>query len=188
YFDNKEHLIRTIWTEDILPKADEIFAREDLLHSENGILNAFSDYAKLVFSYRFFYAEGFILLRNDPEMMKIYKPRCQKLFALLNEIFTSWEETGIIKPINKASKKFLAENIYVVAQTWINLTDLLDEDPSEEELFSNAILHSYALLVPFFTSNAKERTLILLKKKGMLGDADTENFNDENASFFLEAE
>lgn len=168
YFDNKEHLIRDIWTENIITSVDMLFYREDFGHSENGILNFFDDYSKAIYKYRFFYAEAFALLHNDPIMTDLYKDRCEKLKAQMAKVMISWEETGIMKEISVAKKMLLIDNIWMVGQTWTSFASVTEEDLSYETICKDTVLHVYSLLAPYFTETAKKRIYVLLNKKGMI--------------------
>ena len=73
-----------------------LFFREDFGHSENGILNFFEDYSRAIYKFRFYYSEPYALLKNDPEMLDLYRPRCEKLIGQLRIVFENWIETGIM--------------------------------------------------------------------------------------------
>ena len=42
YFDNKEHLIRSIWEEMLAPKISDLFYKEDLKTKEEGLIDFLS--------------------------------------------------------------------------------------------------------------------------------------------------
>ncbi len=172
YFDNKEHLIRSIFTEDIIPNTDMLFFREDFGHSENGILNFFEDYLNKIYQYRFFYAEPYALLKNDPEMLEIYKPRCDKLINQLKTVFDNWIATGIIEEIDQMTKNFIADNIWTVGQTWPNFFRVVAGIEDPVRVNHEGVLHAYAIIAPYLTDAAHDRMLVLLEKKGILEEYD----------------
>jgi len=179
YFDNKEHLIRSIWTENIIPNTDMLFFREDFGHSENGILNFFEDYSRAIYKFRFYYSEPYALLKNDPEMLDLYRPRCEKLIGQLRVVFENWIETGIMEQTDEATKKFMADNIWTVGQTWPNFFSLVGGITDPEDINHEAVIHSYSIIAPQLTKSARERMLVLLEKKGITKNYDIETFSLE---------
>lgn len=168
YFDNKEHLIRDIWTEEIITSVDMLFYREDFGHSENGILNFFTDYSKSIYKYRFYYAEVFVLLKNDPIMKELYISRFNKLRNQLLSVMKSWEETGIMKTkTSKKRRELLVDDLWIIIQTWINFATTVTPTLSEGEVVNDSVVHVYSLLSPHFTDAAQNRISVLLKKKNI---------------------
>jgi AcrR family transcriptional regulator len=164
YFDNKEHLIRDLWTEDIITNIDMLFFREDFGHSENGILNFFMDYSRAIYKFRFYYAEVFVLLKNDPIMLDLYK------------VMDSWEETGIMNPLSVAEKKILAGNLWITVQTWTNFVATMNDKYDEKTISNDIVVHAYALLAPHFTYAARKRISVLMRKKGISEHLDMKEF------------
>lgn len=179
YFDNKEHLIRDIWNEDIITSVDMLFYREDFGHSENGILNFFNDYSRAVFKFRFYYAETFVLLKNDPVMMDLYQARAEKLHAQLIKVMGSWEETEIIHEITDGEKKLLTDNLWIISQIWPNYASVLQDFNDDDDILKDSVIHAYSLLSPYFTDSAKERMIVLMKKKGIADNIDFGDFDNK---------
>ncbi|MEA4922310.1 MAG: TetR/AcrR family transcriptional regulator [Eubacteriaceae bacterium] len=172
YFDNKEHLIRDIWTEDIITNVDMLFYREDFGHSENGILNFFDDYSKVIYKYRFFFAEVFALLKNDPILLDLYRPRCKKLLDQLMKVMNSWEETGIMNPLKPVQKKLLADALWIMGPCWTNFAAVVNDESEADRVSKDAVVHAYSLLAPNFTEAAKKRISVLMTKKGFASNLD----------------
>ncbi|MGI6203808.1 MAG: TetR/AcrR family transcriptional regulator [Anaerovoracaceae bacterium] len=170
YFINKEHLIRTIFEEQIMPNTDILFMREDLSHSENGILKFFEDYTKAVYRYRFFYAETYALLRTDPDLLEIYNPRCANLQERLMVAVDSWVETGIIEETSDTIKHFLVENLWTVGQTLPHYIEIVKGVSDPEVITKETVLHYFTIISPYLTKPARDRMIVLLKKKGFAGE------------------
>ncbi|MEE3362062.1 MAG: TetR/AcrR family transcriptional regulator [Anaerovoracaceae bacterium] len=170
YFINKEHLIRSIFEEEIMPNTDMLFMREDLSHSENGILKFFKDYTKAIYRYRFFYAETYAMLITDPELLEIYNPRCENLKERLMTAVDSWVETGIIEEITDTMKEFLVENLWTVGQTWPHYIEIVKGEHDPEKITKETVLHYFTIISPYLTVPARNRMIVLLKKKGFAGE------------------
>lgn len=170
YYENKEHLIRSIWEEIILKNTDMLFQREDFRHSENGILNFFDAYAKSIYKYRFYYTEIYSLLNNDEIMYKAYKERYINLINQLELVFSSWEETGISKTLSPIEKRLMAKNLWTVTQSSFNSISLLQNTASQKLVIKDLVLHSYAVISAALTDDAIKRMLILLKKKDFISE------------------
>ena len=109
YFTNKEHIIRSIWEEDMVPYSDHIYfdsAADNPLETLNTMMDQLMQYA---LKYKFFYAEQFTLFNNDALLQQMYRKRWDKLIEHLTEMFIVWQENGFMKPSSRAWKKELAE-------------------------------------------------------------------------------
>lgn len=161
YFDNKEHLIRSIWLEMLTPKSEELFYSEDLETKEEGLMNFFLQLSRTTYDYRFFYLELSAMLINDPELRRLYRERADKLMRRIDEIIAAWIDNGIMCPITPVSRNLLIQNCWTLSQTSITYVTLLNFSISPKEACDNIIQHLYALLHPYFTdeSQAKMRQL-----------------------------
>ena len=173
YYDNKEHLIKSIWEEDICPIIEKIFSREDFGHSENGILNLFNDYLNVMNTYRFFYMELYALLHNDPDLKTIYVEHFNKIKERMYVVFDAWTEIGIMKPAGSEVKSVFADNLWVIGQKWSDYADKMYGYKDQASIVKDTIIHISCMLAPYFTDQANERMQILLKNRGFLHD--TEN-------------
>lgn len=163
HFKNKEHIIRTIWSEEIVPRMDKIFYDKELMMSESGILQFFTRLVKYTYRYRFFYLEIYSLLLNDPELRQSYMERANALAGQIGIIFDTWISIGIMEPIGEAEKKFLSENCWTLGQTWITYAEITHKDAPIKEMALDEIMHIYHVLKPYFTDTANERIQRLME-------------------------
>lgn len=157
YFKNKEHIIRTIWDEEISKKMNAVFYDIELSMSENGILQFFKRIAKYTYKYRFFYLEIYSLLSNDPELKDAYMKRSSVLMDQIILIFDTWISIGIMKPITENEKKFLLQNCWTLGQIWITYSEIIHNNVSLKEMTLDEIFHIYYILKPYFTDTANDR-------------------------------
>lgn len=161
YFDNKEHLIRSIWLEMLTPKIEEFFSQKNLAASEEGLMEFFLQLSRVTYDYRFFYLELSAMLINDPQLRRLYREHADKLMQRIDETMQAWTENGIMRPTESVAKKMLIQNCWTLSQTSITYVTLLDYSTSAKEACDNIIQHLYALLRPYFSdkSHAKMQQL-----------------------------
>ena len=161
YFDNKEHLIRTIWLEMLTPKIEELFNQADLETSEEGLMDFFLQLSRITYDYRFFYLELSAMLVHDPELRRLYREQADKLMQRIDKIMQAWTENGIMDPIEPVAKKMLIQNCWTLSQTSITYVTILAYSASAQEACDNIIQHLYALIRPYFSdkSHAKLQQL-----------------------------
>ncbi|MDL2219551.1 TetR/AcrR family transcriptional regulator [Ruminococcaceae bacterium OttesenSCG-928-O06] len=168
HFSNKEHIIRTIWQEMIVPAMDEIMYNPDYRLSENGVMQYYIALGHNKYRYRFFYSEIGTLLYNDPELKQLYDARAEKLQAENHELISTLVRVGILQQMEPEDVAYLCENTWVLCQTWVVYRLLKEEDVPEERFAFDMFLSIYHVLKPFFTPPAVQRmeTLIELAQSG----------------------
>ena len=157
YFDNKEHLIRSIWLEMLAPNVGDLFYAEELETKEEALMDFFLQLSQSIYAFKFFYLELPAMLHNDPELKAIYKERAEKLMLRMEEVFDAWVENGIMKPMDKITKKLLIENCWTLSQTSITYVTILGFSATVKEGCDNIIQHLYALLFPYFSEESHEK-------------------------------
>jgi AcrR family transcriptional regulator len=157
YFKNKEHIIRSIWDEQIRVKMDSVFYNPEAGRSESGILNLFSGIATYTYQYRFFYLEMYALLSNDPELQARYVQRALKLMERSRELIDSWIALGIMRPMPEEEKKILAENCWTLGQSWTIYSAIIRHKDSLANIIADETWHVYHILRPYFTDEANNR-------------------------------
>lgn len=167
YFDNKEHLIRSIWMEMLAPKVMELFYAKDLKDSEQGLMTFFLKLSKYTYEYRFFYLDLPALLQNDPEMKSLYKSRSIKIMSVMNELIVGWEQLGIMNAMSSIERNLLIQNCWTLSQTGITYIDLLEESATAKDSCDYIVQHLYGLLGPHFTQDANKKNFELLKENGL---------------------
>ncbi len=166
YFENKEHIIRCIWEEDMLPENSKLFSADPSASSMEGIpefLIGISDYFT---RYRFFYLELFTILKNDPIMCKDYKKHIKKVRSQLQENFESWEESGIIDEIPEIQKHYLADDLLYAGFSSVKMSYVINEKADLKELVRNSVMHMFFVLSGFLTESSKQKLKVLLEEKG----------------------
>lgn len=150
YFENKEHIIRSIWEEDMVPMGDEAFQWEDDSAPEDvldHILTRLSDY---LLTYRFFYTELYILLRNDPALQKEYRQRWDDLVEKLTGFFSIWETRGYMRPGSSKSPRVLAEDFMITSPAIFQTFLAIHPECDPKESIHRAIQASYVFTSGFF--------------------------------------
>lgn len=167
YFDNKEHLIRTIWLEMLAPQVGELFYQKQLEERVDGLMEFFLQLSKYTYSFRFFYLELPAMLNNDPELKKLYKDRAVNLMHRTGELMHSWTQNGIMDPVNTITRNLLVQNCWTLSQTGITYVNILDDNASPQETCDSIIQRLYALLRPYFSNESHEKMLQLFAENNL---------------------
>lgn len=162
YFNNKEHLIRSIWEEMLAPKVDLLFQKENLKKTEEGLMEFFLHLVDYTYSFRFFYLELPTILDNDPELRKMYRTRAIRLMKQIDLLFQNWVENGIMtSKLTSIAKNILVQNCWTLSQVGIVYTNMLEENASFKDVCDGITQRLYALLRPYFTDRSHEKMLRL---------------------------
>lgn len=163
YFENKEHLIRAIWTEKIAPTVAAIFYDDEVEKSESGIIKFLTKFSMYIIQYRFFYLELQTILVSDPELKLTYSERAAVLMKRVEEFMGTWTKLDILRELPVVEKKLLLENMWIISQTFTSYIKLIRQDSSPDELAMDSVVHIYSLLRPYLTPEANARIIKLLK-------------------------
>lgn len=179
YFDNKEHLIRTIWLEKISPRFHELFYPEDLssegVSREEKLMNFFLQFSQYVFAYKFFYLELSSLLNNDPELKEIYKDWSIEMMERIASIFQKGIEVGMIhSETSTLAKNLFVQNWWILSQSGINYADMIGIDNSVEETCNVIVQRLYALLYMYISPESHKKMMQLFEDNGLSFDKYTE--------------
>lgn len=162
YFDNKEHLIRSIWQEMLEPKLNELFSQKTYRESEEGLMEFFLQLSQYTYAYKFFYLEMPAMLNNDPAMKKIYQEWAINMMRQIDEVFQEWCKTGIMKPdLSSTARNLLVQNCWTLSQTGMTYVNMLDAEASSKEACDSIIQRLYALLYPYFSDESHEKMVQL---------------------------
>ena len=158
YYKNKEHIIRSLWQDDIQPALQQAVEALDGGRSEHGIIEGFRALTAVVIQYPFFFAELPALLHNDPDLRTLYRAHFADITQILRRVMETWTELGIMLPVDAGSIQVLAENIWCMVQS---LPFLLEDGGGAAALFE----HLYASLRPYlsYASNERIRRLLLIQ-------------------------
>lgn len=166
YFENKEHIIRCIWEEDMLPENSKIFSSGPSAESAEGISEFLIGISHYFIRYRFFYLELFTVLKNDPIMCKNYMKHIKKIRSQLLKIFESWEARGIMDEIPETQKHYLADDLLYAGFSSVKMSSVINEKTDPKVLVRNSVMHMYFVLTGFLTEPSKQKLNTLLEEKG----------------------
>ena len=168
YFENKEHLIRSIWEEMLAPKISDLFYKEDLKTKEEGLIDFFLHLANDTYSFRFFYLELPAILNNDPELKKLYRERAIRLMKQMDSLIQGWVENGMMVPkLTPIAKNILVQNCWMLSQTGIIYTNMLEDHASFKDVCDNISQRLYALLRPYFSDKSHEKIMALFAENNL---------------------
>ncbi len=168
YFENKEHIIRCIWKEDMIPENNMIFSGIPSPESEEGIPEFLIGCSNYFARYRFFYLELYTVLKNDPLLFKDYKRHIKKIRALNQKNFESWEAQGIMDRISETQKQYLADNLMYAgfSSLFFPRLSVINEKIDPKVLARNSVMHMYFALAEFLNENYKQKLKSQLEEKG----------------------
>jgi len=146
YFTNKEHIIRSIWKEDMVPASDHIYLDTEVKAPVETLTSMMEQLMKYAMDYKFFYAEQFTLFNNDPLLQQMYRKRWDMLIEHLTEMFIVWQEKGFMKPSSREWKKELAEYFLITGPANLRSNLFLYPEYTSEEALRKA-LNSVLLVV-----------------------------------------
>lgn len=164
YFSSKEDLIRVIWEEDMYPHSNSVFFDREYAPTAKGIMNFVEACVNHIHKYRFFYAELYILQKNDPKLLEIYKAHLEELSTQAVKIFHGWEKAGLLRsPDSQDEKQRLMENLWAVAMGWIGFTELYNPKMSAKKIKEKVIIQMYSLFSSSLTPQGKNEVEAMLK-------------------------
>lgn len=108
YFANKEHIIRSIWEEDMAPLSNRIYEGIDIDDPESSLLTLMNQLIQYGLKYPFFYTEQYTLFKNDPLLQQLYKARWDSGVEAMTDTFVLWQEKGYMRPSSREWKRRLA--------------------------------------------------------------------------------
>lgn len=162
YFDNKEHLIRSIWQEMLAPKMDALFHRDGDEFTEETLMDFFLKLSTLTIDFKFFYLALPTVLHNDPQLRTLYKDRAFLLMKEMDHAMKAMSEKGMmVSHFNPIAKNLLIQNCWTLSQTGIIYVNMLGENTPAEEACNMMIQRLYALLRPYMTPSSHEKMLQL---------------------------
>lgn len=166
HFENKEHIIRAIWEEEFSQEVHELFFDEEVGRTEKGILNFFNAFAEYVNNYMFFYAEFYIIMKNDPILCEKYRERYKNLMSRMMELMDAAEAQGFIIPLSDERKVAKADNFWTVGTAWIGLCKATRVNIPHEDIIKMHVLQLYSILDSMLTPETRDTMRALMVKKG----------------------
>jgi AcrR family transcriptional regulator len=107
YFTNKEHIIRSIWEEDMVLESDHVYENLGVDDPESSLTTLVNQLIQYGMKYPFFYTEQYTLFKNDPLLQQLYQARWEKGVEIVTDKFVLWQEMGYMRPSSREWKKRL---------------------------------------------------------------------------------
>ncbi len=163
YFTNKEHIIRCIWEEDMVPYSNHIYLETNTDNPVEALTSMMNQLMTYAIEYKFFYTEQFTLFNKDPLLQQMYRKRWDGLVEKLADVLASWQDNGFMRPSTRAWKRELAE--YFLMTGPANLRSNLSIHPefSAEEALRKALNSVLLILSGDFVDEVCETVLAQLK-------------------------
>jgi AcrR family transcriptional regulator len=163
YFTNKEHIIRSIWQEDMVPKSDHIYLdtqTDDPVDALESMIEQLMQYAM---KYEFFYTEQFTLFKNDPELQQMYRTRWDRLVEKLTDVFVEWQRKGFMRPSAREWKRELVEFFLLTGPSNLRSNLCIHPEYSTKEALQKALNSVLLVVSGDFVDEVCEKMLIRLK-------------------------
>ena len=156
YFTNKEEIIRHIYKK-LSGAMSELFWDQEAKKTEDGITQFYNKLGWLQKHYSFFYLELSVLVRNDPELLEIYRKRSEEVIKRFSSVFDYWVSVGIMKAFKtKEEKEMLVLNSWTLGQLWMTHADMLDTN-LPPEVIRISMLRIHHLLRPYFSNKSNKK-------------------------------
>jgi len=163
YFTNKEHIIRSIWKEDMAPQSDHIYLDTQTDNPIDALESMMDQIMQYGLKYRFFYTEQFTLFNNDPELQKIYRARWDGLIEKLTDVFVMWQEKGFMKPSSREWKKELVGYFLITGPANLRSNLSLYPEYTAKEALRKALNSVLLVVSGDFVDEVCEKMLAKLK-------------------------
>ena len=113
YFSNKEHIIRSIWEEDMILQEDHIFCFDKDNAPEESLSIMLTGISQLAQTYSFFFAELHTLLQNDFLLQEKFRLRWDTLIEKFTNMLVGWEAKQYLRPVPADRLKLMAEDFLI---------------------------------------------------------------------------
>jgi len=163
YFTNKEHIIRSILEEDMIPQSDHIYLDTEIDNPIEWLTSMMDQIMQYAMKYKFFYTEQFTLFNNDPLLQQIYRKRWDKLVERLTDIFVVWQERGFMRPGTRAWKKELVEYFLITGPANLRSNMSIYPEYSTEKALQKALNSVLLVVSGDFVEGICETVLARLK-------------------------
>jgi AcrR family transcriptional regulator len=163
YFTNKEHIIRSIWKEDMAPQSDHIYLDTQTDNPIDALESMMDQIMQYGLKYKFFYTEQYTLFNNDPELQKIYRDRWDGLVEKLADVFVMWQEKGFMRPSSRAWKKEMVEYFLITGPANLRSNLSIHPEYSTKEALQKALNSVLLVVSGDFVDEVCEKMLTRLK-------------------------
>lgn len=163
YFTNKEHIIHSIWEEDMVPQSDRIFLNVHADDPEATLAMMMDGILQYGMKFQFFYTEQYTLFKNDPALQKKYRARWDGLIEKLTDVFVLWQEKGYMRPSSHQWKKELVEYFLTTGPAYLRSNLSIHPEYTTEEAFTKAVNGVLLIVSGDFVEPVCEKMLARLK-------------------------
>jgi AcrR family transcriptional regulator len=163
YFTNKEHIIRSIWEEDMVPQSNHIYLETEVNAPVETLTSMMDQLMHYAINYKFFYAEQFSLFNNDSTLQQMYRKRWDMLIEHLTDMFVIWQEKGFMKPSSREWKKELAGYFLITGPANLRSNLSLYPEYTAEESLRKALNSVLLVVSGDFVEEVCETMLARLK-------------------------
>jgi AcrR family transcriptional regulator len=163
YFSNKEHIIRCIWEEDMVPMGDHIFLGF-VFDNPDVILPVMQEQLiQYGMKYPFFFREQYTIFLNDPSLQKKYRERWDGLVEKLTDTFVRWQDQGYMRPSTRAWKRELAEYFMTSSAALFRATLNIHPEYTIQEALEKAMNGVLLIVSGDFVEEICEKLLARIK-------------------------
>ncbi len=163
YFTNKEHIIRSIWEEDMVPQSNHIYLDTKTDYPVEALTSMMNQLIQYGLNYKFFYTEQYTLFNNDPLLQQMYRKRWDGLVEKLADVFVSWQENGFMRTSSRGWKKELAEYFLITGPANLRSNLSIHPEYSTEEALRKALNSVLLVVSGDFVDEVCETMLVQLK-------------------------
>jgi len=163
YFTNKEHIIRSIWQEDMAPQSDHIYLDTQIdspVESLNSMMDQIMSYG---LKFKFFYTEQYILFQNDPLLQQMYRERWDSLVDKLTDVFVVWQEKGYMRPSTRTWMRELVEYFLITGPANLRSNLSIHPEYTAKEALRKALNSVLLVVSGDFVDEICEEMLARLK-------------------------
>lgn len=133
YFANKEHIIRSIWEEDMVPQSDGVYMRTNPDDPVETLIMMVDGLIQYGLAYSFFYTEQYTLFKNDPILQEMYRKRWDGGVQIMTNTFVLWQEKGFMRPSTRAWKSSLVEYFMAIGPAFLRSSMAIHPEYTTEE-------------------------------------------------------
>ncbi|ADK85408.1 transcriptional regulator, TetR family [Desulfarculus baarsii DSM 2075] len=157
HFKNKQDIIRAIFEmirADMAEVMKEIPSDLSTEASSAYLLGSM----RVVWKYRFFYADLVALLHNDPELRRLFLAMRAHTVSTTMALYRRLIQAGQMnQPEHQWELDSLTLNTWIVATNWVRYlqTCKSDVDVSQAD-FERGVLHVYSLVMPYLPAQRRE--------------------------------
>ncbi len=163
YFDNKEHIIRCIWEEDMVPQSDGIYSNINSEEPETALIAMMNQMIQYGLAYPFFYAEQYTLFKNDPILQQMYRTRWEIGVEFMTNKFVQWQEMGYMRPSSRQWKSRLVEYFMSAGPAFMRSNLSIYPENTLEEALKVAGVGVLLVVSGDFVDEVREKMLAQLK-------------------------